>query len=391
MMNRLNIDKFNKAYLVGPDYNLLKGTCQSCLGHLTVASEYIYNNDLAYPKLSNPEKKYTMSITKTKAILSVKSVTVNKLHDYSYLEEIVVKRADRQLYKFKEGNFVNLHLNDIKDMLLLVVQHKLFHLDGEVIVELALAMRVVYANSSNQKRLMRADELYKFLDGALKNWSATDKKKADIMVDLIEKLMLERFCHVGFEAFTVTYTYISSDDGSLDVGSPGEVSSCPTRYLTNVISPGYITESDPEEDHRTPPLLPIPLPTSSPPLLLPSTDCRADVHEVTLPPKKRLCIALGTRYKVGECSYAPTARPTRGFRAYYDEITEELPATDVVELGQMMTDFVTTVRDRRSYARTARLMESEAIASREAWVQSMDASDMARSQVIALRTTVLAQ
>nr|GEU46202.1 putative reverse transcriptase domain-containing protein [Tanacetum cinerariifolium] len=37
----------------------------------------------------------------------------------------------------------------------------------------------------------------------------------------------------------------------------------------------------------TPPLLPIPLPTSSPPLLLPSTDCRAGVLEVVLPPWKR--------------------------------------------------------------------------------------------------------
>ncbi|GKD96673.1 hypothetical protein Tco_1380570 [Tanacetum coccineum] len=48
-------------------------------------------------------------------------------------------------------------------------------------------------------------------------------------------------------------------------------------------------------------------------------------------------------------------------------------------------------RDRRSHARTARLMEIEAKASRKAWVQSMDASDTARSEVSALRTTVLAQ
>ncbi|GKC47729.1 hypothetical protein Tco_1065451, partial [Tanacetum coccineum] len=46
----------------------------------------------------------------------------------------------------------------------------------------------------------------------------------------------------------------------------------------------------------TPPLLPIPLPTPSPPLLLPSTDRRADVHE---------------------SSSAPTAIPTGAFRADY--------------------------------------------------------------------------
>ncbi|GKD63501.1 putative reverse transcriptase domain-containing protein, partial [Tanacetum coccineum] len=48
-------------------------------------------------------------------------------------------------------------------------------------------------------------------------------------------------------------------------------------------------------------------------------------------------------------------------------------------------------RDRCAHARTTRLIESEARLSREAWVQSMDASDTARSEVRALRTTVLAQ
>ncbi|GKE66810.1 hypothetical protein Tco_1520971, partial [Tanacetum coccineum] len=68
----------------------------------------------------------------------------------------------------------------------------------------------------------------------------------------------------------------------------------------------------PAVDHAlsgTPSLLPIPLPTSSPPLHLISTDRRADRLEVTLPPQKRLGIALGLRYKVGESSSAPTARP----------------------------------------------------------------------------------
>ncbi|GJV34958.1 hypothetical protein Tco_1407435 [Tanacetum coccineum] len=67
----------------------------------------------------------------------------------------------------------------------------------------------------------------------------------------------------------------------------------------------------------TPPLLPIPLPTPSPPLLFPSTVCRECVFEVTLPPRKRLCIALGPRYEVDESSSATTARPNRGFRVDY--------------------------------------------------------------------------
>ncbi|GKF15965.1 hypothetical protein Tco_0057427 [Tanacetum coccineum] len=66
-----------------------------------------------------------------------------------------------------------------------------------------------------------------------------------------------------------------------------------------------------------PPLLPIPLPTSSPPLYLLSTDHRADRPEVTLSPQKRLGIALGLRYEVGESSSSPIARPPGGFRADY--------------------------------------------------------------------------
>ncbi|GJT15256.1 hypothetical protein Tco_0873962 [Tanacetum coccineum] len=104
---------------------------------------------------------------------------------------------------------------------------------------------------------------------------------------------------------------------------------------------------------RTPPLLTIPLPT---PLLLPSTDCRAGVSEVTLPPWKRLCIALGPGFEVGESSSTPNARPTRGFRVDYR--------------------FVGTLDD-----------EIKRYPERE----SMDASDTSRSEVRALRTTVLAQ
>ncbi|GKE04704.1 hypothetical protein Tco_1396722, partial [Tanacetum coccineum] len=55
----------------------------------------------------------------------------------------------------------------------------------------------------------------------------------------------------------------------------------------------------------TPPLLPIPAPTSSPSLLLPYADHGADKPEVCLPPRKRLCFAFGPRYEVRESSSAP--------------------------------------------------------------------------------------
>ncbi|GKD97636.1 hypothetical protein Tco_1381533 [Tanacetum coccineum] len=67
---------------------------------------------------------------------------------------------------------------------------------------------------------------------------------------------------------------------------------------------------------RIPPPLPISVPTSSPPLLLPFSSRREDRPEVTLPPRKRLGIALGPRYEVGESSSA-AARPAGGLRADY--------------------------------------------------------------------------
>ncbi|GKB49626.1 ribonuclease H-like domain-containing protein [Tanacetum coccineum] len=67
----------------------------------------------------------------------------------------------------------------------------------------------------------------------------------------------------------------------------------------------------------TPPILPITLLTSSPSLLLPSTDHGAGRPGVCLPPQKRLCFAFGPRYEVGESSSSLNARPLGGFRTDY--------------------------------------------------------------------------
>ncbi|GKE16197.1 hypothetical protein Tco_1423774 [Tanacetum coccineum] len=80
-----------------------------------------------------------------------------------------------------------------------------------------------------------------------------------------------------------------------------------------ILSP---TRSD-APSSRIPPPLPISVPTSSPPLLLPSASRREDRPEVTIPPRKRLGIALGPRYEVGESSSAAAARLAGGIRADY--------------------------------------------------------------------------
>ncbi|GJY96128.1 putative reverse transcriptase domain-containing protein [Tanacetum coccineum] len=147
-MNRLKIDNLTQAHLVGSVYELLKGTCISSI-------KLEYNMEECFKALANKldwdnpegdylEKMYTTSITKTKVaryeiagiedmvpmlwsatkhnvystqkILSVVSVKVERLHGYGHLDEIVVKRADRQLYKFKEGEAYDKVFNNL-DML----------------------------------------------------------------------------------------------------------------------------------------------------------------------------------------------------------------------------------------------------------------------------------
>nr|GEX41000.1 hypothetical protein [Tanacetum cinerariifolium] len=62
---------------------------------------------------------------------------------------------------------------------------------------------------------------------------------------------------------------------------------------------------------------------------LPSASRREDRPEVTLPPQKRLDIALGPRYEVGESSSAAAARPAGDFR--------RAPVSTDAELGRYVS------------------------------------------------------
>ncbi|GKC38744.1 hypothetical protein Tco_1051128, partial [Tanacetum coccineum] len=74
-------------------------------------------------------------------------------HGYGYLEEIVARRADNVLYRFKEGNFLRLLINDIKDMLLLVVQNQLTNLSGDDVADFGIALRMFTRSLVIQKRV----------------------------------------------------------------------------------------------------------------------------------------------------------------------------------------------------------------------------------------------
>ncbi|GKF62271.1 hypothetical protein Tco_0182325 [Tanacetum coccineum] len=96
----------------------------------------------------------------------------------------------------------------------------------------------------------------------------------------------------------------------------------------------------------TPPLLPIPLPTPSPPLLLPSTDRRANVREACLPLWKRLFFAFGLRYEMMRlCKIQRDVG--YGITDTWDEMLVGMlgaPVIDETELGRRVTNLVTTVR-----------------------------------------------
>ncbi|GKF47381.1 hypothetical protein Tco_0137183, partial [Tanacetum coccineum] len=102
---------------------------------------------------------------------------------YGHLEEIMMKRSDQQLYKFKEGDFVNLHLKDIEDLLLLTVQHKLFHLDGNVIVAFIVAL-CMFTRTLILKR--RVEDLQLGVESYQKKLNITKPQKTFLEIEIKE-------------------------------------------------------------------------------------------------------------------------------------------------------------------------------------------------------------
>ncbi|GJW01421.1 hypothetical protein Tco_1556672 [Tanacetum coccineum] len=293
VINRLKIPNLTQEILVRPAFNLLKGTCKSITeleyhleecskatnerldwhnpenkpypfdlrkplpliqdhrGRQIIPKDYFINKDLEYLKGGDLSRKYSTSVTKTKAatyelkwikdlvpelrrIIAVTRLKIMKKYDYGHLEEIEVRRDDQKLYTFKEGDFKRLRLQDIEDMLLLLIQQKLTNLTSTKGVEsyqkkLNLTKldtyrsnlrneiaytsysdphEMIYVDQFKRKRLMCADELHKFSDGMLndvrtalhdidagirmeylpmRKWSNLDKKRARVMVQDIDK------------------------------------------------------------------------------------------------------------------------------------------------------------------------------------------------------------
>nr|GFA68661.1 hypothetical protein [Tanacetum cinerariifolium] len=288
LMNRLKVNTLTPELLAGPTYELMKGSCKSLVelkffleevykattnqldwvnhegqqyphnllkplplipnsqGRCVIPFDHFINNNLEYLRGGASSRKYTTSVTKTKAadyghikwiedlvpramwiqepisydkIIAVTELNIIEWHNYKHLDWITMRRDDDKLYKFKEGDFKRLRIQDIKDMLLLLVQGKLTNLTvkecfafnvflqmftrsiviqrrvedlqlgvesyqkklnltkpdayrsdlkrKEAYIAYSNPRGFIYQNKDKQNRLMQIDKLHKFSDGTL--------------------------------------------------------------------------------------------------------------------------------------------------------------------------------------------------------------------------------
>ncbi|GKB88868.1 hypothetical protein Tco_0961140 [Tanacetum coccineum] len=208
--------------LTNPLPLVMSGNCQK------VPVDYFFNNDLKHLKDLVPFIMGSVKVCFDKnAFWGISNwreqVEVMRKHGYGYLKEIIVRKADNDLYRFKEGDFLRLRNNDIEDMLLLLERerHRLTNLLGNDVfgtyansimyvhnqafgyqkrvkdlhlgvksyqkkinvtkpetTKLGIRKRdpytpyqdpqgFIYVDNNGRNRLMRSDELYKFSDRTL--------------------------------------------------------------------------------------------------------------------------------------------------------------------------------------------------------------------------------
>ncbi|GKC39695.1 hypothetical protein Tco_1052079 [Tanacetum coccineum] len=282
VMNRLKVDTLTPELLAGPTFELMKGSCKSLVeleyffeevykattGQLdwnnpeVIPFDHFINNDLVYLSGGVSSRKYTTSVTKTKAadygesardvyskrrIIAVTKLQIVEWDNYKHLDSITIHKDDDKLYTFKEGNFNRLRIQDIKDMLFLLVQGKrvedlqlgvksyqnklnLTKLDTyrsnlkrrEAYTAYSNPKGFIYQNKDKKKRLMRIDKLHKFYDGTLNDvqtalndclkgiwmkylpqtiWRQSDRDKAGLMIHAIDKQLKTRRIMRSLEKF----------------------------------------------------------------------------------------------------------------------------------------------------------------------------------------------
>nr|GEY87802.1 hypothetical protein [Tanacetum cinerariifolium] len=250
------VDTLTPELLAGPIYDLMKGSCKSLMeleyhleevykattdqldwvnpegqqyphnllqplplipdnrGRRVIPFAHFINNDLEYLRGGASSRKYTTSVTKTKAayyrhikwiedlvprtmwiqepidydkhalwgvshwgrkrqqfygfavnqesardvyskrrIIAITELKIVEWHSYKHLDWIRVRRDDDKLYKFKEGDYKRLRIQDIEDMLLLLVQGKLTNLTVEECFAFNVSLRMFTRSIVIQRRV----------------------------------------------------------------------------------------------------------------------------------------------------------------------------------------------------------------------------------------------
>ncbi|GKD36294.1 hypothetical protein Tco_1251803 [Tanacetum coccineum] len=223
-----------RELLVGPAFNLLKGTCKS-LTKLEYHFEECSKAITERLDWHNPEgKPYPFDLRKPLPLIPNHRVTRLKImnrYNYGHLDDIEVRREDKQLYMFKEDEHFDLNValhmftkriviqRRVEDLQLGVESYqKKLYLTKPDTFRLNLKNRttyiaysdpqgVIYKDQNNRNKLMHADELHKFSDDTLndvwttlhdialgirmeylpkRKWSGLDKQRARVMIQDID-------------------------------------------------------------------------------------------------------------------------------------------------------------------------------------------------------------
>nr|GEZ39982.1 hypothetical protein [Tanacetum cinerariifolium] len=94
-----------------------------------------------------------LDVYSKRRIITVIDLKIVKWHNYKHLDWISVRRDDDKIYKFKEGDFKRLRLQDIEDILLLLVQGKLSNLTVEERFAFNVSLRMFMRSIVIQRRV----------------------------------------------------------------------------------------------------------------------------------------------------------------------------------------------------------------------------------------------
>nr|GEW72724.1 integrase, catalytic region, zinc finger, CCHC-type, peptidase aspartic, catalytic [Tanacetum cinerariifolium] len=144
LMNRLKVDTLTPELLAGPTYELMKGSCKS-LVELESFLEEVYK--------ATTDQESARDVYSKRRIIAVTELQIVEWHNYKHLDWIMVRRDDDKLYKFKEGDFKRLRIQDIEDMLLLLVQGKMTNLTVKERFAFNVSLRMFTRSIAIQRRV----------------------------------------------------------------------------------------------------------------------------------------------------------------------------------------------------------------------------------------------